>query len=848
LKITQNLIEHSLFYLIMHPIFSQRAFLFAACAFLAPAAELSSSPTREFFVAPNGSDSHPGTAAKPFRSLEKARDAVRPLLAQAQGDVVVTLRGGTYPVRKTILFGPEDSGRGTHRVIYRAARGETPLFTGGVPVTGWTPTKNGIWKAPLDRKEKLRALYIGSARAVMANSGKKIRAQGGWGTFTITAGQAPWAWQSGQAADGILYNASDLPRITHNVSDVEIENQTTWNKNFVGVREITTEGDKYVFKLQQPYGAIAQQIGWDAGLTLKSEQIIHNALELLDQPGEFYFDRAEKTIYYIPRSGENLKTAQVIALVTETLIELAGRPLKHRVRNLSFEGLSFAHSDYNLMEIDGSYGTATLQTACINTVFANPNWHYDVYRAYDVLPAAIIGNALEHITFTRNTIAHTGCQGIVMSNDINDVRIVGNVIRDSGGSAITIGHPQHVYENDPADHKHAEGAGIEHEKFPAGTESIPRRVLIANNFLPDNSALFHGHTVITVFFSEDLTIEHNWIENSPYTGINLGWGWCDFDGYEGTNHPEWGQAPRPSVLPGKPTVVAGKNTIRANRLERTMSLLDDGGGIYTLGRQPGTIIERNYIRQTTFGIYNDEGSTKIINRANVVQGPYQRVHTTGDHGRKHDIDILDYFVTDNVWFVSSPNTRVTGHTVCPNAIWPAEAQAIINESGLQADYRDIVPADWRAFDGDRVGIDPAWAEGAIDFAVPGTPSEATRLISQKGSQTGPAHGRTFRQGEELCYRLKFPVGQKSHLVATYWGEEGNRRKFQIFLNDQWLATQELSQAHPGKFFDQHYPIPNDMLPSQAQGDTVEAVIRFTVTPDGSTVGGLFGLKVVPAPE
>jgi hypothetical protein len=803
--------------------------------------------SQEFFVAPNGSDDHPGTAQKPFRTLTKARDAVRPLLAQMKGDITVTIRGGVYPVPEKITFGPEDSGRGTHRVIYRAAQGETPLFTGGVPVSGWKPGKNGIWQAPLARKEKLRALYIDSARAVMARTENKIRAQGGWGSYSITAGQAPWAWQSGQVADGIQYNSSDLPKITHNVTDVEIENQTTWNKNFIGVREITTEGDKRVFKLQQPYGAIAQQIGWDAGLTRNSEQIIHNALELLDQPGEFYFDRAAQTVYYIPRSGEDLTTAKVIAPVTETLIELAGTPIKNRVRNLTFAGLTFAHTDYNLMEIDSSHGCATLQTACINTVFANPNWHYDVYRAYDVLPAAVVGNAIEHITFSRNTIAHTGCQGMAMSNDVQDLRIVGNVIRDSGGSAITIGHPQHVFENDSPEHKHAEGAGIEREKFPAGTESIPRRVWIANNFLPDNSALFHGHTIITVFFSHELTIEHNWIENSPYTGINLGWGWCDFDGYDGTNHPEWGKAPRPSVLPGKPTQCAGKNTIRANRLERTMMMLDDGGGIYTLGRQPGTVIERNYIRRTTFGIYNDEGSTQIINRANVIQGPYQRVHTTGDHGRKHDIDIEGYFVTDDVWFVSSPNTRVSHHTICPGAVWPPAAQEIIDQSGLQPEYRDIVPKDWRAIDEDRIGIDPVWLKNAIDFAVPGTPSEAARLVSQKGSQTGPAHGRTFRQGEELCYRLRFPVGQKSQLVATYWGEEANRRKFQIFLNDRLLATQELHQAHPGQFFEQAYPITPDMLPRDAKGDAVEAIIRFTVLPDGGTVGGLFGLKVVPAP-
>lgn len=801
---------------------------------------------REFFLSPEGSDANPGTRGKPFQTLDKARQAVRAVIPGMRGDIAVTILGGTYPLRSAVVFGPEDSGLGTHRVLYRAAKGESPLFTGGVPVTGWQPHQNGIWKAPLDRSEKLRALYVGQSRAVMANSGKKIRARGGWGTYTITAGQAPWAWQSGQTADGIQYLAADLPAITRNVSDVEIENQTTWNKNFVGVREIATEGDKFVFKLQQPYGAIAQQIGWTAGLTLDSEQIIHNAFELLDQPGEFYFDRAEKTVYYIPRSGEDLRTAEVVAPVTETLVKLEGRPIKHRVRNLGFEGLTFAHTDYNLLEVDGSRGAATVQTATVNTAFANSNWHYDVYRSYDTLPGAIIGNAVEGIEFVRNTIAHTGCQGIVMSNDVSDVRIVGNVIRDAGGSAITLGHPHHTYENDTPDLKHPEGAGVEREKFPPGTEAIPRRVLISNNFLPDNSALFNGHTVITVLYAYQVTIEHNWIPGAPYSGMNLGWGWCDFDGSAVANHPQWGQGSRPSVFPGNPTMVAGNNRIHANRVERTMGILHDGGAIYTLGRQPGTLIDRNYCRRSSWTIYNDEGSTLIVNRANVLEGPFDLAYYGGDFGRKHNLRVEGCFATEDKWNFSSPGTTGVNNSVCPPGSWPAEAQAIIDESGLEAGWKDIVPADWKPVDESLEGVDPAWVADALDFVVPGSPGETSRVVSQRNSQTGPAHGKTYRQGEEFAYRMKVPVGKKSKIIATYWGEEGQPRKFKVQLNEHLLATQELHQAHPGKFFEQEYPLTPDLLPAGAAGESAEVVIRFTVEPDGYTAGGLFGLKVVPA--
>ncbi|MCX6972423.1 MAG: hypothetical protein NTV93_20050 [Verrucomicrobia bacterium] len=801
---------------------------------------------REFFVSPTGSDTNDGTSDKPFQTLERARHAVRAAIPGMTGDIAVTIRGGNYPVSSAIVFKPEDSALSDHRIIYRAAKGETPVFTGGVPVTGWTPYKDGIWKAALDRGEKLRTLYVNGTRAVMANTGKKIHAQGGWGTYKVTAGQAPWAWQSGQAADGIQYNIADLPTITRNVTDLEIENQTTWNKNFVGVREIVTEGDKYIFKLQQPYGAIAQQVGWGAGLTPNSDQIIHNAFELLDEPGEFYFDRAEKMVYYIPRPGENMETAEVVAPVTQTLVQIEGQPIKNRVRNITFEGLTFAYTDYNLLVVGDSHGMATVQAACVNTAFANSNWHLDLYRGYDVLPGAIVANGIEGIDFIRNTIAHTGCQGIVMSNDINDVRVVGNVIRDSGGSAITLGHPQHIYENDTIDLKHAQGAGIEHEKFSAGTESVPRRVLISNNFLPDNAALFNGHTVITVFFANQATIEHNWIPNAPYSGMNVGWGWCDFDGSEVDNHPQWGKGSRPSVLPGKPTTVAGSNRIHANRVERTMSILHDGGGIYTLGRQPDTLIDRNYIRSSERSLYNDEGSAFITSRSNVIQSPYAVAHFAPDFGRKHDLTSEGNFATEDKWDLSSPGTKGVNNTICEPGAWPAEAQAIINESGLEPAWKYIIPADWQPAPVELEGVDLAWAGNAIDFVLPGTYSDDSHLVSQHNSRTGKAHDKTYREGDEFAYRIKVPVGKKSVLVATYWGEEEQNRIFGIFIDDQLLAIQNLFREHPGTFFEQEYPITPELLPQKVDGDNVEVVVRFTVEPNGFTAGGLFGLKVVPA--
>ena len=561
----------------------------------------------------------------------------------------------------------------------------------------------------------------------------------------MTEGQAPWAWQSGKTADGTHFAAADVPEIARNPEDVELQNQTTWNKNWVCAREIINEGDFRVFKLQQPYGAIAQRSGWSR-YAPDGQQVICNAYEFLKQPGQFYFDRAAQTLYYIPRDGEDMKTAQVYAPSLQTLIRVQGKAGSAPVSNLTFEGLTFEHSDWNLVDVAGSHGKVTIQTACAAIAFANSNWHLDAYRAYDTLPGAIEVNAARNVIFRANTIQHTGSEGITLINDVSDCQVVGNVVRDSGGSAITVGHPQHVYENDTPDLKYPTGAGIDKEKFPAGTEAAPRRIVVANNFLPDDAVLFNGHTIITVFFAQDVRIEHNWIINAPYSGINLGWGWCDFDGSDVARHPQWGSGSRPSVFPGKPTTVCQSNSVSANRIENVMTRLRDGGGIYTLGRQPGTVVQRNYVNNAhENGIYTDEGSTGITCRQNVIGGTARLSHAASNNGRKHDIIIDQYYSMVRRVEDVAPNSKATQFTFVSDGIWPMEAYNIIRESGLEAAYRDIVPKTYLPPPADLIfPANVAVAPGAEVALVP-----ASGVAAVWFAPADSAQGAAFKQGPTM---------------------------------------------------------------------------------------------------
>lgn len=96
------------------------------------------------------------------------------------------------------------------------------------------------------------------------------------------------------------------------------------------------------------------------------------------------------------------------------------------MRNLLFRGLHLAHSDWNLVEIEGSHGKASVQGACHFSAFTmlEVNCHLNLYRNFDVPPGAIQCEHCDHVGFLRNKIEHLAAEGIA-PNDASHVRSSG---------------------------------------------------------------------------------------------------------------------------------------------------------------------------------------------------------------------------------------------------------------------------------------------------------------------------------------------------------------------------------------------------------------------------------------
>jgi len=620
-----------------------------------------------YYVSPTGSDDNPGTESSPFLTITKARDVVRTINSKMTGDIYVNLRGGTYNITTTIAFAPQDSGTSGHRIFYQAYPGEVPVLNGATKVTGWTLSSGSIYKATLNRTTKLRNLYVNDARANMTS--QSATSAGGTGTYAVTSGQASWAWASGSQSDGVMYSTSAVPAIASNKDDLEIVNGTTWNENIVCVRDVTTSGSNRVLLLQQPYGAIAQLPGWSSGFSVSGSHTIYNAYEFLKSAGQFFFDKTSGTLYYYPRQGENMATADVEAPVVEKLIDIAGTSTTSRVQNLTFQGITFANTDYNLYALATSHGKATVQGATIYIAYGDGNWHNSDYDITDTLPAMITVNSADSISFNGNVVKHSGNEGISFINDVVNSNIIGNYITDIAGSGITVGHPQHIY----VDH------GGTHEKFAAGVKGICTKDTISNNVLYDVSSLpgFGGHSGITAFFVDTLTITYNYIQKTAYNGINLGWGWQNF----------------------KDSTTCKNNAINNNRFINTLSRLHDSGAIYTLGQMKTSTINQNYVKGIpaglTYGLHNDEGSAYITENDNVLDIDPGVKYTINceDYGAKHDLTVLRTYATVNKMGANPPTSTIDPPVAVSDNVWPLTQYGFCLNSGVQPEYKSVIPSN-----------------------------------------------------------------------------------------------------------------------------------------------------------
>jgi hypothetical protein len=463
--------------------------------------------------------------------------------------VTVQVAAGTYELAETLAFGPEDGGTAEHAVTYAAAPGPAPVLSGGRRITGWQRGEGEVWTASVPGVREgtwaFRQLWVNGRRAVRART-PNADAQPPGLQLSGAALSQDLSAHTYTFPPGVLANWGNLSA----VEAVVFGNWEITRKRFETV-DVATGVAQMAGPHARPHDAMMPGPGrWC---------YLENAREFLDQPGEWYLDRSAGVLSYLPRPGEDLATAEVVAPVLTRIIEVKGTP-ESPVRNLHFRGLEIAYSDWPLPP--GGY--LGIQASHYTT---GKGWNE---AAWGTVEAAVRWDCADGCSFRDGTLRHLGGSGLELNTRCTGNVIEGNRITDISANGINLGGPSAEAE-------------------------VPKDTRLANNHVHACGLDYHGAVGIWTGFAQRTLIAHNLVHDLPYTGISIGWQWN----------------PQPTA--------ARQNTLEFNHIHDVMKRLGDGGGIYTLGLQPDSVIRGNHIhdvRRSQFaqaapnnGIFFDEGTT-----------------------------------------------------------------------------------------------------------------------------------------------------------------------------------------------------------------------------------------------
>ena len=202
-----------------------------------------------------------------------------------------------------------------------------------------------------------------------------------------------------------------------------------------------------------------------------------------------------------------------------------------------------------------------------------PEGGYNGHQADVASGAAITADYVRGMIFEDCLFSGLGNYALWFRQGCTDNCVRGCEFADLGGGAVLVG-----------------------ENARAGITPLnpTTRNEISDCHIHDCGRIWRGACGIWVGPANYTVIRGNHIHDLSYSGISVGWTWADVP--SGAHH----------------------NTIERNYIHHVMMLMGDGGAIYTLGRQDGTVVRGNVMHDIIGwhaegnGIYTDQGTSGLL--------------------------------------------------------------------------------------------------------------------------------------------------------------------------------------------------------------------------------------------
>jgi len=528
-------------------------------------------------------------------ALREARELRRLADPSAKYGIHIVVKGGEYQLDESLLLRPEDSGTPTSPTIIEAAPGETPIISGAASITGWRKTGKApeglpagasvnCWEA--DVSTPFRELWVNGTRAIRARD-----ADGDDQMLRILS--------VNKSEKAIYIPATrNLPT---NPGKMEMVIHQMWAIAILRVKSIEKINNTYKLTFKEPESHLEFEHPWPAPVldsahkqNGSSAYYLVNAPEFLDRPGEWYSDEQNGKLYYWPRPGEDINTAQAHLPVLTNLLITQGS-IDNPVHDIQFKGIQFSYAGWLRPSEQGHVPLQAgmyLLDAYKLKIPGTPDKKGLENQAWIGRPAAAVEiSYAHHLLFDHCTFTHLASTGLDFIRGTYKDSTTHCRFQDIGGTALQLG----VY-SDPAFETHL-------PYNPTDTREVVHDECITDNTVTDCTNEDWGTVGISAGYVHDVHIEHNDVGEVSYSGLCVGWGWTRTINCMHNNH------------------------IIGNYIHHYGKHMYDVGGIYTLSAQPGTLIMDNridsiyhpsYVHDPKhwFYFYFDEGSSFITIKDN----------------------------------------------------------------------------------------------------------------------------------------------------------------------------------------------------------------------------------------
>ena len=614
--------------------------------------------------APPGSPGHTYHAGSVY-----AAKALAATLAHRE-NVVVELQNGTYRLPRPLVFTAADTAPSGHTITWQASPGAHPVLSGARQVKDWQlyDAPKNIWVADVGQGTDTRQLYVKGHEAPLA----AIPLSRSDVTFTAT---------------GLTVSNSSLGYLASlpDQNQIELESLDSFTDRYAPVASIS--GD--TITMQQPAWA-NNNWGYDvlARPFAGGSMYLENSPAFIQQAGQWSVDSATGQLFYKAPAGQTMHGLDVELPRLQSLVDVSGS-YADPAQGLELSGITFTGTSWlgpstsqgYADQQSGTFITGSWPQPAFGTCFSGCQLFEATREHWGQMPAAVEVSAARSITFSGDTFMNLGQDGLGIGNDADanftqtglgasNITITGNAFTGDAGSGIVVGGVQ-------TDAHHPGNPGMTNEN-----------ITIGNNLVSGVGTDYKEVAAILSTYVTHAVITHNQVDHLPYDGIDIGWGWGMNDPGGSQDYANRGTYNYQPIYT-TPTTLKD-NLVAGNLIFDTKNAMHDGGSIYNLSANPGTVIKDNYMYNNnhTVALYLDEGSRYVTEENNVVQDAGVWAFTNANPNNNTD----DNTFSGN-WYNGGATEVATGPThnnVLSNNVqvsgdnWPVGAQQIISEAGIQS--------------------------------------------------------------------------------------------------------------------------------------------------------------------